>query len=200
MACCCTKILELCRVSVCGTDTIKTGANAPATGVYKLVLDYLDTDIVFSKAIAIGSPLDFPSDGLNEDYKYTGKILAPDGSVLTLTLEDIVYDCISFQTGLQYPMNEVTCPEIDASEWVAPEATVGVQYYAELPLNGSPPYTAEFVSQPGWMGISIVGDKIVLQGMPDIDGEIELSIKAANCAQPVGLAPTFTQPFITNPA
>lgn len=106
MSCCCTKTLELCRVSICGTDNIITGANAPEGGNFKLVLDYLDVDVVINKTQVNGQPLNFPSAGLNENYKYTGKIIGPTGDPVTLTIDEIVYDCISFQTGLSYNLTE----------------------------------------------------------------------------------------------
>lgn len=106
MSCCCTSILQLCRVSVCGTDKIVTGVLAPADGNYKLVLDYLGVDVVINKTFTATDPLDFPSDQLNEDYKYTGKIIGPDGLAVQLEIEDVTYDCIAFQTGLSYNMNE----------------------------------------------------------------------------------------------
>lgn len=206
MACCCTKILELCRVSACGSDTIKTGIVAPATGVYKLILDYLKATVVISRAIALGSPLEFPSDGLNERYKYRGQMIAPDGEPLSITIGEDVYDCITFQTGMQYPMNEVTCPAIDASEWALPDVALGEEYYVELPLNGSGPYLADLISSPGWMAIAIVDDKIVLSGtVPNEDaflGPVEVTIRANNCARalPDIGSPTFSQQITVNPA
>lgn len=207
MACCCTKILELCRVSVCGTDTIKIAeAVAPSTGVYKLILDYLKVTIEISKAIAIGQPLAFPSNDLNERYKYRGKLVGPDGQDMTITIGEDVYDCITFQTGMQYPMNEVTCPAIDASEWELPDTELGAEYYVELPLNGSGPYTADLTSQPAWMAIAIVGDKIVLSGTvptePEFAGPVTVTIRANNCARalPDLGSPTYSQEIIVNPA
>lgn len=105
MGCCCTKILELCRVSVCGTDAIRTGANVPITGTYKLVLDYLDNSVVIEAALIGGDPMDFSSTNLNEKYKYTGKILGPTGTLVTITIGEEVYDCLSFQTGMEYSLN-----------------------------------------------------------------------------------------------
>lgn len=206
MACCCTKILELCRVSVCGTDNIKIGAVAPTTGVYKLILDYLKVTVEISKAIASGQPLDFPSNDLNERYKYRGKLVGPDGQDMTITIDEEVYDCITFQTGMQYPMNEVTCPAIDASEWALPDVALGEEYYVELPLNGSGPYNADLISTPSWLSLSIVGSNIVLSGTvptdPVYEGPVTVSIRANNCAGalPDLGSPTFSQEIIVNPA
>jgi hypothetical protein len=199
MPCCCEKILELCRVSLCGTDLIKTGIIAPSTGVYKLILDYLKVSVVISKAIAEDQPVDFPSNDLNEQYKYRGKVYGPDGEPLTITIGEDEYDCITFQTGMQYPMNEVTCPAIDASEWELPDTELGAEYYVELPLNGSGPYSADLISQPSWMAISIVDNKIVLSGTVPTGEEhidsVPVTIRASNCARelPDLGDPTFSQ-------
>lgn len=105
MACCCTNIVEICKVSICGTNAlIKTGAVALAAGNYKLVLEYLDVDIVLNATFGINDDLNFPSDQLNEHYKYRGKIYGPDGSVVTITVNDVVYDCIEFKTVLEYTL------------------------------------------------------------------------------------------------
>jgi hypothetical protein len=105
MSCCCNNILELCRVSVCGESQIITGADATGNGIYKLVLDYLGVDVIINQEQETGEPLNFPSDGLNENYKYTGKIYDPNGTLVEITLDEIVYNCISFQTGLAYELN-----------------------------------------------------------------------------------------------
>lgn len=199
MACCCNKILDLCRVSVCGTDQIKTGINAPIQGIYKLELDYLENVIVIEQAFALDMPLNFSSKGLNEKYKYRGKLIGPDGTALTITIGEEVFDCIAFQTGMQYPMNTVTCPAIDASDWSLPDATLGEDYLVELPLNGSGPYVADLTSNPSWMTLEIVDDKIVLSGSvpndPDFAGSINVSIRANNCGRelPDIGSPTYSQ-------
>lgn len=105
MSCCCDKILELCKVPVCGTALIKTGVNAPAAGDYKLTLDYLGVNVVLNATFEVDEPFDFPASDLNEDYKYTGKITQEDGTPVTITVDEVVYDCISFQTVLEYQMN-----------------------------------------------------------------------------------------------
>lgn len=199
MACCCNKILDLCRVSVCGTDQIKTGIIAPIQGIYKLELDYLDTIIVISQAFAVNTPLNFSSKGLNEKYKYKGKLIGPDGEPLSIPVGEDTFDCISFQTGMQYPMNEVTCPAIDPSGWALPDATLGEDYFVELPLNGSGPYLADLSVLPAWLELEIVDNKIVLSGSvpndPFYEGNIEIAIRASNCGNPlpdIG-TPTYSQ-------
>ena len=107
MACCCSNILELCRVSVCDAGLVKTGIAAPATGTYKLVLDYLETEVTVEAAIEEGQDIEFPAGDLNENYKYTGKIVGPDGEQLTMTVGEIQYNCLSFQTQLAFTLNPV---------------------------------------------------------------------------------------------
>lgn len=201
MACCCQKTLNLCRVSVCGTDQIKTGINAPIQGVYKLELDYLEATITIEQAFAMDAPLNFSSQGLNEKYKYTGKLIGPDGSPLSIPAgeEEEDYDCIAFQTGMQYPMNKVECPAVDPSGWSLPDTTLGAEYFAELEINGSGPYSADLATQPAWLTIELIGNKIRLGGtVPDDEaylGVTYIAIRAANCARelPDIISPTYQQ-------
>lgn len=111
MACCCTNIKNLsCMVNVCNGQ-IEPGINAPVTGVYKLVVTFLGTEFTINSAeITQDEPIVFPAQDLNEDYKFTGKIIGPDGEPLTLTEGEIVYDCFSFKTGMAYEVNPVTTP------------------------------------------------------------------------------------------
>lgn len=107
MACCCNKILELCKVPVCGAALIKLGVVAPSTETFSLVLDYLGVDVVLNAAFATGDDMNFPASDLNEDYKYTGKLVNEAGDPVTITVDEVVYDCVSFQTVLEYQLNEV---------------------------------------------------------------------------------------------
>lgn len=102
MSCCCKKFLELCRVSVCGSSLIELGVNAPADGEFSLVLDYFGVDVIVKETFTTGDPMNFSSAGLNENYKYTGKVLGPDGEPVILNVEAVDYDCVSFQTGLSF--------------------------------------------------------------------------------------------------
>lgn len=107
MACCCTYILELCKVPVCGNNAlVKTETPAPATGNYQLKLDYLGVEVILNATIEDGQPMNFPATDLNENYKYVGKIYGPTGTLVTITIEEVEYDCISFQTVLEYYLNE----------------------------------------------------------------------------------------------
>jgi hypothetical protein len=100
MSCCCSKIKELCSVQVCEGGLIETGIVAPATGEYKLVLDFLGTEFTITKDFLIDEDLSFPAQGLNENFKYTGKVLDPNGDKLSFGEE--LFDCVSFQTKLSY--------------------------------------------------------------------------------------------------
>jgi len=104
MACCCTNILELCKVPVCGSATIKTGVNVPEAGDYVLILDYLGIQVRIAETFEEGAELEFDASGLNEDYKYTGKIVDANGDPVSLPVGDFVYDCISFQTVLSFSL------------------------------------------------------------------------------------------------
>ena len=103
MSCCCTKILELCKVNSCGD--INTGILALATGTHKLIVDFLNVQLEVKADIVEGDEIIFPATSLNETYKFTGSIFGPDGEQMVLTKDTINYDCISFETAIIYQTN-----------------------------------------------------------------------------------------------
>lgn len=104
MDCCCSKVLFLCgSINVCGGE-IKTGMDAEAEGIFKLVLDFLGTEFIITTGIEAGSEIKFPAEGLNEKHTFTGYVLKPDDTKLTIVKDGIDYDCISFETNLSYAL------------------------------------------------------------------------------------------------
>src|SRR5690606_30577605 len=102
MACCCTRILDLCSVTPCDSGRVVTGMQVTTPGTYTLVLDYLGVDVKIPVELEEGEALDFPAENLNEKYKYTGKIIGPDGQAFPVISGEQEFDCISFQTRLSY--------------------------------------------------------------------------------------------------
>lgn len=102
MPCCCINVLNLCKASVCQTDTIVTGILAASDGEYQLVLDYLGNQIIIRKSFLTGEALNFSASNLNEKYTYKGQILNPFGAVVSITVDEVEYDCISFETVMTY--------------------------------------------------------------------------------------------------
>lgn len=107
MACCCTRIKNLCNVPVCGdAAVINTGVDATADGIYTLVLQFLNVEFRIGANGVTGEELVFPAHELNENYTFTGKIIGPDGQVVTFQEGEepnvVTYDCISFKTMLSY--------------------------------------------------------------------------------------------------
>lgn len=104
MSCCCIKTLNLCKVPVCGTLTIEKAAEAfsPAESgelnEYQLKLDFLNTQITLTEEQTEGENIHFDVSALNENYEYTGKIYNAEGSEVTITIGEDVYDCIKFKT------------------------------------------------------------------------------------------------------
>lgn len=98
MACCCSKTLNICDVSVCEDGVLIIDDTATAAGVHRLVLDYLDVKVVLKADLAEGDQLSFPTADLNELYQYTGKLFGPDSLPRDVTVDGEVYDCISFNT------------------------------------------------------------------------------------------------------
>lgn len=105
MPCCCTNVLDLCAVNPCVSGEISTGINAPSTGIYQLVLDYLGVEVKINADLEEGEPLNFPAENLNENYKYTGKIIGPDQQPVLIVVGETSFDCITFKTRLSYELN-----------------------------------------------------------------------------------------------
>lgn len=96
MSCCCTDILEFCSQSVCGS--IDFGITAGASGKYKMVGFFLDTQITVVETFTLGDKLIFPLTRLNESYQYTVELYNPTGERIKITKDDIEYDCFRFKT------------------------------------------------------------------------------------------------------
>lgn len=112
MACCCTNILQLCNVPVCGAGAvIKTGVNAAVDGIHKLVLEFLGVEYTVQADIIATEEIIFPAGELNENYHFTGKIFDPAGAQISIIQgeepDQITYDCIGFKTVVSYTVNEI---------------------------------------------------------------------------------------------
>lgn len=195
MACCCTKTLELCHVSVCGTDNIQTGAQAPSSGIFKLVLDYLDVQVIIEAAFQEGNDMNFPSTDLNEKYRYKGIILGPGDEPITLTKDEIVYDCISFQTGVAYSLNKLNCPNPVDPLWTIPPGIVNVPYFAQLTIPGDGPYAMGIYSSPGEWTTTLSGNVITIQGTVTTEQSGTFSLAVANCGNEIPGLSNFDYPF-----
>lgn len=99
MSCCCLKILNLCNVPVCGVLEINQVTESGASGLYTLLLDYLETTIALTGEQTEGEKIVFDIRRLNESYQYTGQIFDADGNKVSITSDD--YDCIKFRTIMQ---------------------------------------------------------------------------------------------------
>lgn len=106
MSCCCNKIKNLCDVALCG-GMIETGVLAAKEGTYKLVLDFLGVEYTISQDFDPDEELNFSPEGLNENFTFTGKILDPDGDLVSLDdgSGGSIFDCLSFKTKLSYEIN-----------------------------------------------------------------------------------------------
>lgn len=100
MPCCCVKILNLCNIPVCGVLTLDQVAGAASgsgeTNEYKLVLDFLETQVTITETQTEGEDIHFDVSMLNENFQYTGQVLDSEGNVVTIG--DDQYDCIKFKT------------------------------------------------------------------------------------------------------
>lgn len=131
MSCCCIRVLNLCKVPVCGTLEINQATESGASGLYTLLLDYLQTTITLTGEQAEGENISFDIRKLNESYEYTGQIFDSEGNKISITVDDVEYDCIKFRTIMQISAEPVedeepeTPPVLDIPDTVVIEAVIG---------------------------------------------------------------------------
>ena len=89
MPCCCTRVLNLCKVPVCGTLELPIDSG----GEYSLVLDFLNIQITLPMEDGV-----FDVSKLNENFEYTGQVKDVNGEVVIFTVDAVEYDCIRFKT------------------------------------------------------------------------------------------------------
>jgi hypothetical protein len=101
MACCncCENTLILGCINSCdavfNTDITADGFTA---GVWILQLTFGNSVIYYSVDVADGETVIFTMNNLNENYTYTGQIIAPGGELIEIKDNGIDYDCIEFST------------------------------------------------------------------------------------------------------
>lgn len=105
MPCCCTRVLNLCKVPVCGSLVIEklaeglpSGPESGALNEYQLKLDFLNTQITLTEVQTEGENIHFDVSVLNENFEYTGQIYDSEGTKVTITIGEDEYDCIKFKT------------------------------------------------------------------------------------------------------
>lgn len=128
MSCCCTRVLNLCNVAVCGTLEIQQAATAPESGssnIYSLVLDYLQTTITLTNEQIEGENIVFDVSNLNENYQYTGQIFDASGNPVSVTKDAVEYDCIKFKTIMAINAPASAPPVLNIPDTVVVENVIG---------------------------------------------------------------------------
>lgn len=103
MACCCTETLNLCDTPVCGSLELPLAAGAGDSGggnEYRLVIDYLQTQITLKQEQTEGENITFDVSALNENFQYTGQVYDPNGTLVVFAVSGVNYDCVKFKTVL----------------------------------------------------------------------------------------------------
>ncbi len=98
MSCCCTRVLNLCNVPVCGLLEIEQIIGSGESGEYSLKLDYFQTQIVITTEQGSGENITFDVSSLNENFEYTGQIFDSNGNLVSIVSGEETYDCIKFRT------------------------------------------------------------------------------------------------------
>lgn len=102
--CCCTKILNLCKVAVCGEAELDLHVTAQVEGEHELRLNYLGVQLSLKETFEADGAIKFPTAELNENYTYLGELFDPNGDKILIQKDGINYDCIQFETVLSYEL------------------------------------------------------------------------------------------------
>jgi len=93
-----------CSINLCdilidcvNNATINTNQPAPITGVYKLVLTFLDIKLVFEKQFNQNENLIFDVTSINEKFCYEFKLMVND-EVLDFNINNKTYNSFNFCT------------------------------------------------------------------------------------------------------
>lgn len=101
--CCCNKTLVFCEaVPTCAGSLIDFGIVAQVQGTHKLKVNFKRAEFIIETEFEIGEQIKFPTDGLNENYVWTGKLSDPNGVNMIIEKNGIQYDCVQFKTAQQY--------------------------------------------------------------------------------------------------
>lgn len=99
MSCCCTSVLKICNVTTC--DDIEIPVPVSSDGYYFLRVYFLSSIIDIKQFQSIGDSMTFPSELLNENFTYIANILDEDLNIISFTVDEKEYDCISFSTKIK---------------------------------------------------------------------------------------------------
>jgi hypothetical protein len=97
---CCINTLNLGCFNPCGLVFDAGVVGVGDAGDWSLRVDFGRSFLIFDNTFVEGQPIRFKLSNINELYTYTATITKPDGSLFTLTVGDIVYDCFKFSTKL----------------------------------------------------------------------------------------------------
>jgi hypothetical protein len=65
---------------------------------------------------------------------------------------------------------------------VLPDGIAGTLYHYEITLTGTAPFVLTVVTKPAWMTITLVGNKVTLNGIPPTSGPFDVEFNVSNCA------------------
>lgn len=136
MPCCCVKILNLCKVRVCGVLELAQSATEAESGVenaYSLVLDFLDTTVTIVNKQQAGENIVFDVSDLNENYEYTGQVFDSAGQPVMISYNSAQYDCIKFKTVINSVPASGVLPVLVVPNTVVAESVIG----EELVITGT---------------------------------------------------------------
>lgn len=105
---CCDNTYKLGCFNHC--STIKFGT-ADATKTLTGIFTFAGSSYPLAIPIVTGQQYSIPLSGLNENAEYTLKLYNSDGTIYTITINDVEYDCFSLKTMVVYDSTSTTTSE-----------------------------------------------------------------------------------------
>lgn len=123
-----------------------------------------------------GSPLANPGSGSTVNFPINGL----DSDQLTFRVR-ANFDVCSTEWAIVVG-EDAECVNVTFTAPDLPNAQVAVAYNENIPLGGSGPFVLSGITKPSWMSIQVIGNNVILAGIPDATGTgVAVEFTVENC-------------------
>jgi hypothetical protein len=126
---------------------------------------------------ASGSPVANPGSGTTVNLVINGL----DSNLYTFRVRANFEECSTEWTVVT--AEDAPCVEVTFVAPVLPNGNVNVAYNQTINLGGTGPFVLTGITKPDWMSIQIIGNDVIIGGIPDAEGtNITVAFTVENCA------------------
>ena len=124
----------------------------------------------------------------------TGSPVANPGSGTTVNfvINGLTSDAMTFRVRANFDVcstewtavtaDDAPCVNVTFSAPVLPDAQVSVAYNQTIPLGGTAPFVLTGITAPSWMSIQIIGNDVIIGGIPDVEATgVTVAFTVENC-------------------